>query len=47
VNILAKPPVKWIASIAAVIAIAIVLYLGAVLQVYVIALIVEIIGRIF
>ena len=38
---------KWVGSAIAVPALAIAIYLGAVLQVYVIAWVVEIIGRIF
>lgn len=46
-NILGNPALKWIAAVVAVIVIAIALYIGAVLQVYVLAFIVELIGRIF
>lgn len=38
---------KWIGSAIAVVALAIAIYLGAVLQVYVLAWVVEAIGRIF
>lgn len=39
--------VKWVGSAVAVVVLAIAIYLGAVLQVYVLAWVVEIIGRIF
>jgi hypothetical protein len=39
--------VKWVGSAVAVVVIALALYLGAVLQVYILAAIVEVIGNIF
>ena len=42
-----NPAVKWVGSAVAVPVLAIAIYLGAVLQVYLIAWVVEIIGRIF
>ena len=44
---LAAHAVKWLGAIVAVVAIAIVLYLGAVFGVYVLAWIVDLIGVIF
>jgi hypothetical protein len=42
-----NPAVKWVGSAIAVPVLAVAIYLGAVLQVYVLAWVVEIIGRIF
>lgn len=42
-----NPAVKWVGSAIAVPVLAVAIYLGAVLQVYIIAWVVEIIGRIF
>lgn len=42
-----NPAVKWVGSAIAIPVLAIGIYLGAVLQVYAIAWVVEIIGRIF
>lgn len=39
--------VKWVGGAVAVVVIALALYLGAVLQVYILAAIVEVIGNIF
>jgi hypothetical protein len=42
-----NPAVKWVGSAIAVPVLAVAIYLGAVLQVYLLAWVVEIIGRIF
>jgi hypothetical protein len=42
-----NPAVKWVGSAIAVPVLAVAIYLGAVLQVYVLAWVVEIIGRTF
>jgi hypothetical protein len=42
-----NPAVQWVGSAIAVPVLAVAIYLGAVLQVYVLAWVVEIIGRIF
>jgi hypothetical protein len=42
-----NPAVKWVGSAVAVFVLAIAIYLAAVIQVYLLAWVVEIIGRIF